>query len=63
MLFLLSVWTPVMNALLLAGVAGVMVYISLDELLPSAENYGHHHVTVTSLIIGMALMATSILMG
>lgn len=63
MMFLLSVWTPVMNALLLAGVAGVMVYISLDELLPSAENYGHHHVTVTSLIIGMALMATSILMG
>lgn len=63
MLFLLPLWTPVMNAVLLAGVAGVMVYISLDELLPGAESYGHHHITVTFLILGMALMAASILMA
>ncbi|MDE5692646.1 MAG: zinc transporter ZupT [Duncaniella sp.] len=63
MFFLLPLWTPVMNAVLLAGVAGVMVYISLDELLPGAESYGHHHITVTFLILGMALMATSMLMA
>lgn len=62
MLFLLPLWNPVTNALLLAGVAGVMVYISLDELLPGAESYGHHHITVSFLILGMAMMAGSMLL-
>lgn len=62
MLFLLPLWNPELNALLLAVVAGIMVYISLDELLPSAENYGHHHITITCLIAGMAVMATSMLL-
>ena len=30
--------------LVLAAVAGIMIYISLDELLPTAEKYGKHHV-------------------
>lgn len=63
MLFLLPLWTPTLNAILLAGVAGVMVYIALDELLPSAESYGHHHITITCVILGMALMAASMLMA
>lgn len=63
MLFLIPIWSPMLNAILLASVAGVMVYISLDELLPGAESYGHHHITVWSLITGMALMAISILMA
>ena len=36
-LFLSSFWTPSMNGLILAAVAGIMVFISLGELLPSAE--------------------------
>lgn len=44
-----------------AGVAGIMVYISLDELLPSAEKYGEHHLSISGLIAGMALMAVSLL--
>lgn len=43
-------------------VAGIMVYISLDELLPTAEKYGEHHVAIYGLISGMALMAVSLLM-
>jgi zinc transporter, ZIP family len=45
-----------------AGVAGIMVYISLDELLPSAEKYGEHHIAIYGLVAGMAGMAVSLLM-
>ncbi|MDE1549153.1 zinc transporter ZupT [Jeotgalibaca caeni] len=45
-----------------AIVAGIMVYISLDELLPSAQKYGEHHVAIGGLIAGMAVMATSLVL-
>jgi ZIP family zinc transporter len=45
-----------------AGVAGIMVYISLDELLPTAEEYGEHHIAIGGLIAGMAVMVTSLLL-
>ena len=37
-----------------------MVYISLDELLPAAEEFGEHHLAVGGLIAGMAVMAASL---
>ena len=43
------------------GVAGIMVYISLDELLPSAAKYGNHHTSIWGFIIGMAVMAISLI--
>jgi ZIP family zinc transporter len=43
-----------------ASVAGIMIYISLDELLPTAEEYGEHHVAIYGLIGGMAVMAVSL---
>lgn len=45
-----------------AGVAGIMVYISLDELLPTAEEYGEHHIAIGGLIAGMLVMAFSLLL-
>jgi ZIP family zinc transporter len=45
-----------------ASVAGIMVYISLDELLPTAEEYGEHHIAIGGLIAGMAIMAVSLLL-
>lgn len=45
-----------------AGVAGIMVFISLDELLPAAREYGHHHLAIYGLIGGMAVMAVSLLL-
>lgn len=45
-----------------ASVAGIMVYISLDELLPTAEEYGEHHIAIGGLIAGMAVMAISLLL-
>jgi ZIP family zinc transporter len=38
-----------------------MVFISFDELLPSAEEYGEHHLSVYGLIGGMALMGLSLM--
>lgn len=48
--------------LVFAGVAGIMVYISLDELLPSAQEFGEHHVAILGLVGGMAVMAVSLLL-
>lgn len=45
-----------------AGVAGIMVYISLDELLPTAEEYGEHHLAIYGLIAGMVVMSLSLLL-
>ncbi len=44
-----------------AGVAGIMVFISLDQLLPAAERYGEHHLSIYGLVSGMAVMAGSLL--
>jgi ZIP family zinc transporter len=54
--------SPLVFGIVLASVAGIMVYISLDELLPAAEEYGEHHIAISGLIIGMAVMAASLLM-
>lgn len=48
--------------ILFAAVAGIMVYISLDELLPSAREYGETHLSIYGLIAGMVVMALSLLL-
>ncbi len=48
--------------LIFAFIAGIMVFISLDELLPAAEKYGEHHIAIYGLVIGMMVMAMSLLM-
>ena len=45
-----------------AGVAGIMVFISLDKLLPTAEEYGEHHLSIYGLVAGMAVMGLSLLL-
>ena len=59
-LFLMPYWSPLVNGIVLAAVAGIMVFISLDELLPTAEKYGEHHLSISGLIAGMAVMALSL---
>jgi ZIP family zinc transporter len=51
-----------MIAILLSGVAGIMVFIALDQLLPAAEEYGEHHISIYGMVAGMAMMAVSLLM-
>ncbi|GAB77440.1 zinc transporter, ZIP family [Austwickia chelonae] len=52
--------TPAVTGVVLAGVAGIMVYICLDELLPSAHAYGEHHVALAGVMSGMFVMAVSL---
>ena len=47
---------------LLAFVAGIMIYISLDELLPTAHKYGGEHLSLAGLLAGMLVMAISLFM-
>ena len=53
--------SPFTLGLLMASVAGIMVFISVDELLPGAEKYGEHHYSISGFVAGMALMAISLL--
>ncbi len=59
-LFLMHYWTPAINGIVLSAVSGIMVFISLDELLPSAEKYGKHHLSIIGLVAGMFVMAISL---
>lgn len=61
-LLLMPFLGPMVFGILFAGVAGIMVFISLDELLPAAEEYGEHHLSIYGLIAGMAVMALSLLL-
>lgn len=61
-LILMPFLSPLVFGILFAGVAGIMVFISLDELLPAAEEYGEHHLSIYGLIAGMAVMALSLLL-
>lgn len=57
---------PIMNdvvfGVVFAAVGGIMVFISLDQLLPTAREYGEHHLSIYGLILGMIVMATSLLL-
>jgi zinc transporter, ZIP family len=59
-LVLLPFLSSVVLSSLLAFVAGIMVYISIDELLPMAHRYGYSHTVILGFILGMALMAVSL---
>jgi len=61
-LLLFSFFNGVLFGVLFAGVAGIMVFISLDELLPASREYGEPHLSVYGLITGMIVMAVSLLM-
>ncbi len=53
---------PQMMGALFGGVGGIMVYISLDELLPTSRAYGKGHDSLYGLLAGMAVMAMSLLL-
>lgn len=59
-IFLMPFWSPIMNGFILSIVSGIMIFISLDELLPSAEKYGKHHLSIIGLVTGMLIMAVSL---
>lgn len=61
-LVLMPFLTETLFGVVFAAVAGIMVFISVDQLLPAARKYGEHHVSIYGLVTGMFIMATSLLL-
>lgn len=61
-LFLMPFLNDIMFGIIFAAVAGIMVFISLDELLPAAKRYDETHLSIYGLIAGMGVMALSLLL-
>jgi len=59
-LILMPFMNDTINGVLYASVAGIMVFISIDELLPSAREYGEHHLSIYGMVAGMIIMAMSL---
>jgi len=59
---LMQFFSDLTFGLIFAAVGGIMVFISLDQLLPTAQKYGEHHLSIYGLIGGMAVMAVSLLL-
>ena len=61
--FLRSMLTDAVMGLVFASVAGLMVYICLDELLPAAQRTGaHHHLMIAGVTAGMVVMSISLVL-
>src|SRR5690606_4889825 len=61
-LFLMPFLNDIVFGFVFASVAGIMVFISIDELLPAAKKYDEAHTSIYGLIAGMAVMAISLVM-
>ena len=61
-LVLLPFLSEAVLGLMLAVVAGIMVFISLDELMPVARSFGQEHLSIVGVGLGMAVMAASLWM-
>jgi ZIP family zinc transporter len=59
---LLPLFNDPMFGVVFAAVAGIMVFISLDQLLPAAEKFGEHHLCTYGVVSGMIVMAISLVM-
>jgi len=51
-----------MTGIVFAGAAGIMVFISLDQLVPHAKKYSTGHQSVYGLISGMLVMAATLIL-
>jgi len=59
-LFFIPFLNEALLGAILAVVAGIMVFISIDELVPSSRCYGHEHLSILGLVSGMMVMAASL---
>lgn len=61
-LFLMPFLNQALLGVVLAVVAGIMVFISIDELAPVSRSYGHEHLSIVGVVLGMMVMAASLWM-
>lgn len=59
---LMPIMSDTVFGIIFAAVAGIMVFISVDDLLPTAHECGEPHLPIRGLIFGMAVMALSLLL-
>lgn len=58
--FLSNNYNDLIFGILFSIVAGIMVFISLDELLPASRKGENHHISVYGAIAGMIVMAIAL---
>jgi ZIP family zinc transporter len=56
------VFNDVVFGMVFASVAGIMVYICFDELLPAARRHGAHQLMIAGVMAGMAVMSVSLVL-
>ncbi len=61
-LILMPFLNGIMFGIIFAAVAGIMVFISIDELLPAAREYDEAHLSIYGMMAGMAVMAISLVL-
>lgn len=61
-MFLMPYINDVIMSICLAAAAGIMVYVSIDELLPAAHEYGKHHASILGFIAGMIVMCLTMIL-
>jgi ZIP family zinc transporter len=59
-IFLMNFLSNTMLYIIIAAVAGIMVFISFDELLPHAFKQKNNHLTIAGIFLGMGIVAISL---
>jgi zinc transporter, ZIP family len=59
-LFLLPFLNAAILGYILAAVAGIMTFISIDELVPVSTSYGYSHLPILSFLAGIIVMIASL---
>lgn len=54
-------FSDMLFGILFAIISGIMIFVSLDELLPTSQQYEDHHYSVYGTILGMFVMAVSLM--
>ena len=55
-------FSPVVFGIVFASVAGLMVYLCFDELMPAARRHGAHGLMMAGVVAGMAVMGLSLVL-
>ena len=61
-LLLMSFLNDFVLGIMMSAVGGFMVFISFDELLPVSQSYGREHLSIMGVVIGMMVMALSLVL-
>lgn len=62
-MFIFGIFVPnILVGVLMAGVAGIMTYLSFDTLLPLAKEYGNWHLSIVGIMSGILFIWLSLIL-